>query len=281
MDDGGTFDPIPAVITPRRRPSAVRAATTVLLGILDAHSDRDAVPGDADREPARRMDLARRRAVHLGLRGLRHGPHRRRHGRPLVLLGPAGHRHPDRDRWPRDHGVDHAGGPARASGLARIEGDGDRRVRRAAQRRPGRRPARRRLRARRAGGRHRRVPGRARAHEAGERAGRHRLAVDLLHDERVQQRGVRPGRRRPRVHGLREPAADAAHHRRAHRDRRARVRHRRATCASTAAGGPSPSRPSSSSSRPPSSSSVGRSSSGSWSGRTRGRSARSGWWTRS
>ena len=32
MDDGGTFDPLPAVVPPRRRPTPVRAATTVLLG---------------------------------------------------------------------------------------------------------------------------------------------------------------------------------------------------------------------------------------------------------
>ena len=127
----------PPVVTPRRRPTAVRAAIDRPARVLDADRDRDAVPRDPDRERARGMDLAGRRAVHVGVRGLRHGPRRRRHGRLLVVLGRAGDRHPDRDRRARDHGVDHAGGAARPAGVARVAGDGDRRLRRARSAAPG------------------------------------------------------------------------------------------------------------------------------------------------
>ena len=195
--------------------------------LLDADRGRDAVPRHPGRERARPVDVARRRAVHGGVRRLRHGPRRRRHGRLLVVLGRARDRHPDRDRRARDHGLDHARGPARPAGVAGITGDGDRHVRRVARQRPGRRPPRGHLRPGRPGRRRRRLPGRAGAHRACRRSRRDRLAVDLLRDERLQQRRLRPGRPRAGVHRVREPAPDAAHDRRPDRDRRPRLRHRR------------------------------------------------------
>ena len=64
--------------------------------VLDADRDRDAVPRHPDRERARdQWTSPDRRAVHVGVRRLRHGPRRRGHGRLLVVLGRARDRRPD------------------------------------------------------------------------------------------------------------------------------------------------------------------------------------------
>ena len=153
----------PAAVRARRRPrrpaGAAPSRARPRARVPRPHRGRDRPPRPADRIGGRIVDEPDHRPVHGDIRGVRHGPRRRRHRDPLEPVRTGRHPRPHPGRWVRVHDrLDAVAPPARWPPHGAQRPDRRPGVRRRARPRVGakRPPARHRIHHRRGGDRHRR-----------------------------------------------------------------------------------------------------------------------------